>query len=204
MTQLIVEGDGEVKAAPVLIRRLLNALAVYGLGVGRPVLAKRTQLVQETGLRNAIRKAKVYRDATAIIILFDSDKDRARDLVPSMTAWAQTEAPPVPWAIVMARCEYEAWFLAALTSLRGKHGVPSNATYDRPPEETNGAKGIIKDLIRGTYNYAPADQEALSAQIDLGQCYRNSSSFRKLVKELCRVLGEIGYPASLPAEWQAA
>ena len=46
-----------------------------------------------------------------------------------------------------------------------------------------------------------ADQPALSAQFDLGQAYRHASSFRKLVKELCGILIDLGHQPAIPTEW---
>ena len=46
-----------------------------------------------------------------------------------------------------------------------------------------------------------ADQPALSALFDLGMAYRRASSFRKLVKELCRILEELGHEPVIPPDW---
>jgi hypothetical protein len=51
--------------------------------------------------------------------------------------------------------------------------------------------------------YSPTvHQAAFTAKFDLAHAYRRCSSFRKLVKELCRVLEAAGYSPTVPLDWQ--
>jgi hypothetical protein len=82
--------------------------------------------------------------------------------------------------------EYEAWFLAAAESLRGRRGLPSDLEAPATPEAFRDAKGWLGDRMpRG---YSPtADQPALTDLFDLERA-RRSPSFDKLVRELTRLL----------------
>ena len=102
----------------------------------------------------------------------------------------------------MARREYEAWFLAAIESLRGQRRIHPEAAYSQDPEHVGGAKRAVSLFMpSGTPYSETADQPALSALFDLGMAYRRASSFRKLVKELCRLLAELGQEPVIPSDW---
>jgi len=82
--------------------------------------------------------------------------------------------------------EYEAWFLSAAASLRGKRGLPEDLASPPAAELIRDAKGWLSDRMpRG---YSPTtDQPALTAAFDLAEA-RHASSFDKLVRELAKLL----------------
>lgn len=202
MIQPIVEGHGEEEAFPILLRRLLPELGCHLDIGGSPLRSKRTQIIREADFKRAIQIASLKPGACAILVLFDADDDCASTHVPSMLAWAQEVIPQMPCGVIMARREYEAWFLAAIESLRGQHGIGQDAAYQSNPEQVRDAKGAVGSFMPHKVFYAPtADQPSLSARFDLGAAYRRASSFRKLVKELCRILEELGHEPVVPPEW---
>ncbi len=93
--QPIVEGDGEVTALPVLLRRLIAASGAYQLDVNQPIRRSRTELVREDGVRKAVRLARLRPDCAAILIVFDGDDDCPKDIAPRVEAWGQAEAAPL-------------------------------------------------------------------------------------------------------------
>jgi hypothetical protein len=202
MIQPIVEGQGEEKAFPVLLRRLLPELGCYVGVSGSPFRSKRTQIVREADFKTAVQIAALKPGASAILVLFDADDDCASIHVPNMLEWAREVAPEMPCGVVMARREYEAWFLAAIESLRGQHGISQDAVYQSNPEQVRDAKGAVGSFMPHNASYAPtADQPSLSARFDLGAAYRRASSFRKLVKELCRIMEGLGQEPIIPPDW---
>ena len=203
MIQPIVEGQGEEKAFPILLRRLIPELGCYVDVGGAPFRSKRTEMVREADFKRAVQIAAFKPNACALLVLFDADDDCASSHVPDMARWAREVAPQLPSAVVMARREYEAWFLAAIESLHGERGISSGAVYPGNPEEKRDAKGVIKMFTPKNAPYSPtADQPALSALFDLGMAYRRASSFQKLVKELCRLLEELGHEPVIPPDWK--
>ena len=166
MIQPVVEGEGEEEAVPVLLRRLLSELGVYDVAVGRPIVKDRTLLVREANFKATMEIATLVPGVRAILVLFDSDDDCARNLLPSMTRWAN-EVTYLPCAIVLARREYEAWFLAAIESLRGARGIRDNAAYPQDPEAKRNAKQALRRFMPRNVSYSPRlDQPALSARFD--------------------------------------
>ena len=112
------------------------------------------------------------------------------------------KALPLLLYLALARREYEAWFLAAIESLRGKRRIRPDAAYAADPEAIRDAKGTLSRFMPARTPYRETtDQPALSAQFDLGLAYQRASSFRKLVRELCRILRELGHQPVIPSEW---
>lgn len=202
MIQPIVEGQGEEAAFPILLRRLMPELGCFVEIGGSPIRSRRTQMVREQDFKRVVQFAYFKPGVCAALVLLDADDDCAAAHVPNMLRWAKEVAPQMPTAVVIARREYEAWFLAAIESLRGKRGISLEAAYLQNPEEKRDAKGAIKSFMPEDMSYSPtADQPALSALFDLQADYRGASSFRKLVKELCRILEELGHAPTIPADW---
>ena len=203
--QPIVEGHGDVEAVPVLLRRLVDEAQTWEVGVGRSIRRKRSQLVQKAELQKAVRLALLQPDCTAILILFDADDDCPADLGPEIHGWAGAVAGGMPCEVVLAKREYEAWFLGSIASLRGLRGIRSDAAVHAEPETPRDAKGELEQRMLGASSYFErTDQPALSAKFALPDAHRRCRSFRKLARAfgtLVRAMGvEIAYWP--PADWK--
>lgn len=181
--QPLVEGFGEVDALPVLLRRLQAAAQQYGFQIVRPLRRKRSELTTEGAVRRSIRLALGTPDCAGIIILFDSNDEPACIIGPNVQRWAQAEAGVIPCEVVAATCEYEAWFISAVESLRGARGISSLAISHPTPETVRNAKGVLQACMAPGSFYSPTvDQAALTARVDLAEVHRRCRSFRKMVK----------------------
>ena len=205
--QPIVEGYGEVEAVPVLLRRLRDEAQTWEVRVSRSIRRKRSQLVQKAELEKAVRLALLQPDCSAILILFDADDDCPADLAPAIRAWADAVAGGVPCEVVLAKREYEAWFLGSIESLRGLRGIRSDAAVHSEPETPRDAKGELEERMHAESSYFERDdQPALSAQFAFPDAHRRCRSFRKLASAfgtLVRAMGvEIAYWP--PTEWECS
>ena len=190
--QPIVEGHGDVVAFPILLRRLLAESGRSTVGVGRPIRRRRHELVREFDVRKAVRLALSKPNCCAILILFDGDSDCPAELGPEVRAWALESAGNIPCEVVIAHREYEAWFLAAIESIRGCRGILSDAKSHPSPEEPRGAKEQLEARMRaGTSYIETTDQPALSALFSMSDAYRKSRSFRKLTRSLGTLLSRL-------------
>ena len=211
--QPIVEGHGDVAALPVLLRRLVaeaGALAeagVLAVGVGRPIRRPRHWLVREDGVRRAVRLALAQPDCGAVLVLLDGDADCPAKLGPTVQEWATAAAGDVPCRVVLAHREYEAWFLAAIESLRGHRNVRSDADPHPDPEKPRGAKEQLEARMRpGTIYLETLDQPAFSALFSLPCAYRRSRSFRKLASSFANLVRGMGHEVGVwpPPAWTGA
>jgi hypothetical protein len=201
----LVEGHGEVAAAPVLLRRLLAEAQCHGIGIGRPIRRTQSQLRSKEGIQAGVRLALLQPECAAIIILFDGEDDCPKALAASVQAWAREAAAGKPCDVVIAYREYETWFLAALESLRGQYGIPKNATAPTNPESKRDAKGALEEFMPPDRAYSETgDQPAMSASFDMGLAHRRNRSFRKLVKAIGDLLTQLHQPlpAWPPTQWQ--
>ena len=202
--QPIVEGHGEVPAVPVLLRRLTAEAQAWTVDVGRPIRRPRHRLVEEAGVKQAVRLALVQPNCGAVLILFDGNSDCPAELAPTVQGWATEAADGTPCAVVLAHREYEAWFLAAIESLRGQRGVRTDAEPHPAPERPRGAKAQLEARMQPGASYLETtDQPALSATFSLPVAYRRSRSFRKLADSFGSLVRAMGHDINPwpPAAW---
>lgn len=200
--QTIIEGIGEVEALPELLRRLRDESGAYALSFNRPLRKKRSELVNEKPLRDAIDLA-LRQGCDGILILFDSDKNCPREIAPRVQAWARAEASHVPCEVVLAHCEYEAWFLGSLESLQGHRRIRADAVSLADPESVRGAKERLQAFV-ASGSYSPTrDQVPLTAVFDLAAAYRSCRSFRRMVRAFGLLAEGAGHPLTdwPPPSW---
>jgi hypothetical protein len=183
----IVEGRGEVAAVPLLLRRIAWESSQTSLEIPRPVLAPRNRLLKGSELDRyvelAVRKASGQR---ALLILLDADDDCPKQLGPDLLKRAITVRADVPIAVVLAKREFEAWFLASSESLVRKGKLPLNFVAPPKPEEVRGAKERLGQSYSET-----RDQPGLTATFDFESARKNSPSFDKCYREVVRLITEL-------------
>ena len=188
----IVEGDGEVAAVPVLLRRLAQWRSpARDVEVLPPIRVRRDRFLnREEELRRHMLLAvsKCGREGW-VLVLLDADDDCPANLGASVLTRARTHASHCPVSVVLANREYEAWFIAAARSLHGYRGLVVDPDDNTSPETPRNAKGWIKERMTGGSYGETTDQPAFSARFDLQQAFERSRSFRKLCSEWDRQLG---------------
>ncbi len=190
----IVEGYGDVTVVPVLVRRFQQVLDPgIGLEIRPPTRAGRCLLVKEGEIEREVeRLARQLTPPRAILILIDADKDCPAKLGPDMLARARRARPDVSIGLVLAKSEYEAWFLAAIESLSGKRGLAEDLPTVNDPEAIRGAKEFLRRHMVGSRKYSSrADQPALTADFDMDMARRRSPSFDKCWRALERLFAEV-------------
>jgi len=89
--------------------------------------------------------------------------------------------------------EYEAWFLAAIESLRTHDLIRTDAESHPDPERPRGAKEQLKNRLAFGRVYSPTKhQAALSDSFSLELAYRRCRSFRKLTTSFGSLLKAMG------------
>ena len=147
----IVEGHGEVAAVPILIQRIALSLDP-GLPIfpPRPIRVSRNQVVKAGELERVVElAARKISGQGAIFILLDSDNDCPAELGPELLYRARQVRSDLPMAVVLAKREFEAWFLAAAESLRGYKELKKQSPT---PEQSGGdrwCKGVVESTDEG-------------------------------------------------------
>lgn len=182
----IVEGDGEVAALPILLRRMTEwrSSQIYP-HVPPPIRVHRDRFLNrdEEFRRHLLLAAAKCGEGGWILVLLDADDDCPATRGADILQRAQALVPHRRVSVVLANREYEAWFIAAAQSLNGYRGFTFEPRDLTEPEAPRDAKGWIKARMASLSYGETTDQPALTARMDLQQAYTRSRSFRKLCSE---------------------
>jgi Domain of unknown function (DUF4276) len=187
---LFVEGHGEEHGAPSLIRRIARASSFHGTIRCETRRIPKSKFVQPGELERAVEalSRKIGR-GNPMLILLDADDDCPRSLADDLKARCRVGHPDLLISIVIAKKEYESWFLAAARSLSGKRGLAERVDPPDDPESIRGAKEWLTTHMPSDQSYSPTrHQAAYSELMDLSEA-RRERSFRKFEKEVGSLLG---------------
>jgi len=193
----IVEGQGDVMAAPVLIRRLAAWIdPACRITVSPPRRIPKSQLVRPDELERSVEAlARQIGRAMPILILIDADSDCPRNLAHDIRARCRTTHGDINVSAVVAKAEYETWFIAAAESLSRRSEFAHALTRPDDPEAIRGAKEWLTRQMKPGHRYVETrHQAAYSAVIDLAQAL-TVRSFQKLAAELRRIIERAGTTA---------
>jgi hypothetical protein len=186
----IVEGHGEIDAVPIAIRRIAQHLDPgLVVKIHQPFRVPRNKLVKEGELERAVELAarRAGKDG-AVFIVLDSDDECPATLGPALLARARKVRSDLPVSVVLAKREFEAWFLAAAESLRGRRGLADDLDGPPDPESIRGAKEWLSGHMPKDRRYVETlDQPALAAYFDLVRA-RRADSFDKFFREVQKAL----------------
>ena len=189
----IVEGKSEVETVPLLIRRIAADLyPELPIVVPPPIRRPRNKVVKENELERAVEfVARQIGGQGAIFIILDSDEDCPAELGPALLHRASQARSDLPIAVVIAKNEFEAWFLAAAESLRGRRRLKNDIHPPKDPEAVRDAKGWLDRRMENNESYSETrDQPALAALFSIDQA-RQADSFDKCYREIVRLLEEL-------------
>ena len=186
---LMVEGQGEVQAAPLLLRRIFQEVyESFAVSIEKPFRVPGSKICNRS---NDFRRAMQFlgmKNPDAIFIIFDSDDDCPVSIAQDVRAAAQAEVVDTPIFVVAAQREYEAWLLAGSAELE----IVDKVAYEKLPsslESVRNPKLLLKKVLAsGTYSET-VDQSRLTGRFDLELARSLSTSFDKLVRDLGKILG---------------
>lgn len=183
----IVEGDGEVAALPVLLRRLAASprRPENDVVIKSPIRVRRDQFLNRHDVfEKMVKLAGLHpADHSWILILLDADDDCPVTLATSIGDRVRQILPRHKVSVVIANREFEAWFIAAARSLDGRRGFAIGTDPLPPADDVCGAKEwLSKRIANGRYREV-TDQPGFAGSMDLSQAEANSRSFRKLCSE---------------------
>jgi len=191
----IVEGYGEVESVPILIRRIARELdPQLVVEVKRPLRVSASQLRKPEEIEKRIEfAARKLGGKGAIFVLVDCDWAEgcpARD-GPELLERARKAREDVLISVVLAKKEYEAWFIAAAESLRGERRLSDSMMTPSDPENIRGAKEWLSGNMPPSHPYAETtDQPALTELFDMKMA-RKADSFDKCYREITNILKKL-------------
>ena len=191
----IVEGDGDAAALPGLLTRIL----AEKYGRGDVLVAHGKRVVKANGRQNLERKldrflghAQNRPDCAAVLIVVDADDDCPAELAERLLKRCRDIGTRRPVEIVCACRSYEAWLLASLETIRGRHGIPDAATLPADAENIPDPKRWLDEQMPTGQSYKPTThQPSFSSAINPCLAHRNSRSFRRLCHALEQLVAAV-------------
>jgi hypothetical protein len=189
MLGLIVEGHGEESAASLLIRRLASESLNCPCPPIRVHRVPKSRLLLAGELERSIElMSRQLGPGMPILVLVDADDACPSELASELVARSLVSHPHLNIGIVVAKREYEAWFLSSAGTLAGKFGLSQILVPPENPEDVIGAKEWLSRQMGSGRCYSPTRHQAsFSAALSLDDA-RRCRSFRKLEKEVARLL----------------
>ncbi|MGP1346293.1 MAG: DUF4276 family protein [Phycisphaerales bacterium] len=168
----IVEGHGEVRALPILLRSIEPRFIVPP-----PIRIHRNQISTEDYLSKYIQIAWTNIADNggngAILVLADADQDCPAQLGPQILQIVNQVRADAQCAVTIAKHMFEAWLIAG--------DSPAIPTVQSPEDITN-PKAKLREHL-GRYKET-ADQPRLTAAMNLDCARQRSNSFDRL----CRIV----------------
>ena len=193
----IVEGHGDEEAVPILLRRIAASSLAGAIDVRSPIRVDRKKIVKEAELERAVELAARKAGANGrILILLDAEDDCPGQLAPDLLRRACAARGDRAIRVVLAKIEYEAWFLAAVDSIAGQLGIEV-AVPPPEPESVRGAKEWLTRRMPAGQSYRPTrHQAALTRTFDMDAARRAAPSFDKLWRDVTALLSGADASAS--------
>lgn len=194
-----MKGNQSSSPCPCCSGRLTAAWSAHDVAIAKAVRVHRTKVVRPNELEKAIALAQRTRDnCAAILVLLDAEDDDAQELRETLQDRAN-RAATLPVAVVVAVREFEAWFLAAKESLRGKRGIRADAAPPENPEGIRGAKERLSANMKGRSYLDVDDQPALASEFDMKAATERCASFAALLEAVRGLVSRLsGTPRRTP------
>ena len=172
----IVEGKGEQKAAPVLIKRILRQhLGNYQTDVEDGYFLPRGQILNrpaELARAIALGYKKISRYGKgAVVVLIDSDDDDPSSLEQKIVKNVTSIEQKYPIFIIIFSKEYESMFIHDQDSIRLHERVRQSPQFAADPTVVRDAKGwFARHILNADDSYSEIiDQEVFSRAVEISK-----------------------------------
>lgn len=124
-----------------------------------------------------------------VLLLLDSDSDCPKEVAPDLVEIMQKASGLEYVSAVLAKIDYESWFVGAADSLGAFIRVEDrDHAIIADPEACGSGKRWVETRFTGIKYSEAVDQPRMTAVMDLEACRRRCPSFDKLCRELQRSL----------------
>lgn len=183
---LVVEGQGDSLALPVLTRRLLHErFEIFDYAIDHQRRRDISHLKANNWAHFRRYLEAAYNEECRILWTLDADDDCAWEVAAEITRIVDAGPPRQPFAVALWVREFETLFLHDIGNTRETLELPDETDSPADPEGIRGAKGwISKQLPHGQIYKEMVDQPRLAASLDLALLENESRSFRHFANTL--------------------
>lgn len=186
-----VEGEGDQAAVPVLLSRILSTYQSYQWYASRTIRVGSLGSFRKR-LENFLDYVRRDPDCGGALVLLDLDDGCPRNEALALAQAINGYGLPFPVAVVFAHREFEAWFLASISSISYHFEFFSDGlSYVGEPEDLRAAKAWLSDQMPAGKIYKETlHQKQFAEVLDLRHAFAHSRSFRRLYKAVGEVLAQ--------------
>ena len=185
----LVEGPGDIDAVPGLLYNILHQRHQWWDWQVAP-----PKQVRGLGaLKKRLDRLMIYSEREVegggILILLDLDDGCPKTEALNLAQQIRSLNLSCPVAIVFACREYEAWFLASLSTIaKNTEILPTDLKYEGNVEAIRGVKGwLTRQMPPGRAYKETTHQKVFTNLMDLDLAYQCSRSFQRL----CNAIEEL-------------
>ena len=191
---LIVEGEGDKQALPVLVRRILADRNLHHTQLTSPPQVSGD--IQKVWKRLEDYLTYAHMNACPILWVLDCDdkSDGTSGCAVQHVAKLRTQIAgyhfhqPQPLEFAFFTKEFESLFLAEERALRDYYKLPETLHIDANAVNRRDAKGEISKLLGKSRAYKETtDQAKIAARLDLAHCRQVSRDYRHLEDAILRL-----------------
>lgn len=186
----IVEGDGDVAAVPVLLRRILQAHSRFDVQILPP--HKRGELPKVKSNFERFFKAAAL-ESVPVLCVLDFDCAHCVDVIKDerdLKQQANKLHPLIAFEACFIVKEFESFFLwDEMGSRKVLSSIVRGTAFPANPEEIRGAKEWLSKAQPSGIAYKPTVHQAkLAAAVDLNILRTKSPSYQRLESALLRLI----------------
>jgi hypothetical protein len=171
---LVVEGEGEIPAVPLLLRKWLQQRGDFRDLLGKPIPCYgRDKALRPKGVEGKVATAAARPGCRAVLVLLDGEGDPVCRLGPKLLKRA-SGVTGIPVEVCLADPNYEAWFLASSETL----GLPELSFGMR----NNPAAAVKAALLPSKY-VKPTWQPRLTDRMDIELARSRDSSLARALSK---------------------
>jgi hypothetical protein len=190
----IVTGDAEKESLGILIRRIAAQIDPgFVPKVLSPIKIPESKLLKKGELERAVILASYkISHIGGIIILLDCDWKNCcpAKVGPSLLRRATAPINNIPISVILAKQEFETWFIASVESLRGYRGLSVDISAPPNPEKIRGAKEWLGRIMKRRSYSSTIDQPAFVAKFDM-EIAKAAPSFKRCFREITNMLRKL-------------
>jgi hypothetical protein len=195
----VVEGHGDVEAVPIVIKRIAaTMMPPPDVQIPSTIRTPKSKLIKAGELERAVElAARKAAGRGAVIVVLDSDDDCPMELGPTLLERARLVRGNIPLSVVLAKREFESWFIAAAESIAGHHGFAPGMQAPPVPEDIRGAKEWLTEHMLEGRTYSPTVDQPILAKLFDVEITGRSGSFDKFRRDIISLIEALNQPENL-------
>lgn len=183
----IVEGQSEIDSVPILIHRIREIVAPQVLvRTTHPIRVPRQSVIKPENFEKYVDlAARESGHGGRILVLLDADDDCPIELAGDLLERARISRSDRTVSVVLAKAEFESWFLASINSIVGKFSIERDCKRPTDPEGIRDAKRwLSKSMLKGHSYQSAIHQPEIARVFDMNLARINSPSFDKFWRDI--------------------